>query len=332
MELKKIVFTGREKVELLSVPIDQTPLSTNEVAGPTLYTLISPGTELNMYLGNYAQRGLGWGQFPCYPGYASVFRAEQTGSGVDDIHQGDLVYCMGKHQSYQRLERNECIPVPKGMEAELVPFCRIMNVTMSTLTDTISRPPAKVLVTGLGIVGLMGAQIFARCGYEVIAVDPMVSRRMDAENAGLRTVLAAIPLDDPKYAGKIALHLECASAEQAVLDGCKMVKKGGEIVLVGTQMVRNSELTAEELLYWVFRNNVILKGGSEWRISRFDTDFRQNSNFLNMETGLKWLHEGSVRVDGIYSLVSPQEPQNIYQQVKERQTPKLGTLFDWTAI
>jgi threonine dehydrogenase-like Zn-dependent dehydrogenase len=285
-----------------------------------------------MYLGNYAQRGLGWGQFPCYPGYAAVFRAEGVGTDITDISPGDLVYSMGKHQSYQRATRNECILVPKGMDPKLVPFCRIMNVTMSTLTDTASRPPAKVLVTGLGIVGLMGAQIFARCGYEVIAVDPVSSRRIDAENIGIKTVLPAIPMDDPKYMGKIALHLECASTEQVVLDGCRIVKKGGEIVLVGTQMVKGSDISAEELLYWVFRNNVILKGGSEWRIPRFETDFRQNSNFLNMETGLKWLYEKSVRADGIYCIASPKEPQEIYQQVKERMTPKLCTLFDWSTV
>lgn len=44
--MSQIVFTAAEKAELLEVAPDQPPLAADEVAGPTLFTLISPGTEL----------------------------------------------------------------------------------------------------------------------------------------------------------------------------------------------------------------------------------------------------------------------------------------------
>lgn len=332
LEQSQIVFTNEQTAELLECPADITPLKPEELAGKTLYTLISPGTELNMYLGNYSKRGLNWGKFPCYPGYAAVFQVEQVGCDIDDIKLGDFVYCMGKHKSFQRIARSESIVAPKGIDPKLVPFCRIMNVTMSSLTDTLSRPPAKILVTGLGVVGLLGAQIFALCGYDVTAVDPLEQRRACAQHIGIKKVMAQLPLNDAEYVGKVSMLLECASVEQTVLDGCKLVKKGGEIIMVGTQMVRSSEIYAQELLYQVFRNNVIIRGGSEWRIPLHETDYRQNSCFMNMKTALDWLAEGSVRVDGLYGTVSPCNPQETYQKVMKKEMDKLCTLFDWNAI
>lgn len=42
-----IVFTAPEKAELLELAPDGRPLAADEVAGPTLFTLLSLGTELS---------------------------------------------------------------------------------------------------------------------------------------------------------------------------------------------------------------------------------------------------------------------------------------------
>ena len=59
-----VTFTAREQAELLPLERDETPLGPDEVAGKTLATLISAGTELaGGYLGE---------RFPSRPGYAAV--------------------------------------------------------------------------------------------------------------------------------------------------------------------------------------------------------------------------------------------------------------------
>src|SRR5207237_1254329 len=120
-------------------------------------------------------------------------------------------------------------------------FARLMGVSMSTLTTTTARPPERVLVTGLGLVGHLAAKIFAACGYQVTACDPSPVRREQAERRGIARVLAAVPVDDPAFARQVALVVECSGHEQAVLDGLKVVRKRGEVSLVGAPWKRRTD-------------------------------------------------------------------------------------------
>ena len=67
-----IAITNHQKAELLQSGIDLTrPLAPDEIAGQTLATLISTGTELNSaYLTESS--------FPKQVGYAAVFRLDQV--------------------------------------------------------------------------------------------------------------------------------------------------------------------------------------------------------------------------------------------------------------
>src|SRR5579862_2500378 len=200
-----VTFTARERAELLPYDPDGRALGPDEIAGHTLATLVSAGTELaGGYLG---------ARFPSNPGYAAVFRVEAVGESVTDLCAGDLAYCMGNHRSYQRVTRSRALPVPEGLAPEKAAFARLMGVSMSTLTTTRARPPAKVIVTGLGLVGHLAAKIFASCGYEVTAVDPSPARREFATRGGIERVTDAMPLDDPELARKVALVVECSGHE-----------------------------------------------------------------------------------------------------------------------
>lgn len=320
----QVIITGYEQAELRPVERPPAPLEPQEVAGRTLATIISAGTELaSAYQGAH---------FPARPGYAAVFEVEQVGSGVQDIQVGDRVFGMGPHRSFQRLSREQVVKVPDGLPPERAVFARMMCVTMSTLTTTTARPPQKVLVTGLGLVGHLAAQMFARCGYEVTACDPSESRRNFAVQAGIRRVLPAVPLDDPDMAGQVALVVECSGHEQAALDGCRIVRKRGEVVLVGTPWRRRTDLTAHELTHAVFFRYVTLRSGWEWELPLHEAEFRTNSIFGNFAAALRWLAEGHVRVERLYALVSPRDAQTAYQDLLHQRGERLAVVLDWREI
>jgi threonine dehydrogenase-like Zn-dependent dehydrogenase len=319
-----VTFTARERAELVPFEREESPLGPREVAGRTLATLISAGTELaGGYLGS---------SFPSSPGYAAVFRVEEVGEGVSDLAAGDLAYCMGRHRSWQREARERMLPVPSGLAAEAAVFARLMGVSMSTLTTTTARPPAKVIVTGLGLVGHLAAKIFAACGYEVTACDPSPTRQELAVEGGIARVLPAVPVEDPEYAREVALVVECSGHEQAVLKGLKVVQKRGEVSLVGAPWRRQTELTAHEILHQVFHHYVVLRSGWEWELPLSPTEFRTagNSIFGNYEAALRWLAEGRVSVEGLYSLVPPREAQEAYQGLLHQRMERLAVVFDWT--
>jgi threonine dehydrogenase-like Zn-dependent dehydrogenase len=317
-----ITFTARERAELLPVERDPSPLQPDEVTGRTIASLVSTGTELNAgFLGD---------SFPRRTGYAAVFRVEEMGTRVSRFRRGDLAYCMGAHQSFQRVPESNAIPVPEGLSPAEAVFARLMGVSMSTLTTTTARPPQRVLVTGLGIVGHLAARIFRLCGYEVFACDPSVRRREIAQEAGIAPVCSRVPVDE--LAGTIALVLECSGNEEAALDGCRVVCKRGEVVLVGTPWRRYTERTAFELTHAIFHHYAVVRSGWEWELPLHPQDFRTNSIYGNQEAALRWLAERRISVKGLYSTASPQVCQRVYRSLLHGDWPTLTAVFDWEQV
>jgi threonine dehydrogenase-like Zn-dependent dehydrogenase len=332
MSEHQILFPKAETAELVACERDASPLKPNEVTGRTLCSLISNGTELNVYLGNYIREGLAWGRFPFVPGYAASFAVEAVGADVHDIKPGDVCFCMGLHRTFQRDTRDKILPLPPGLSPEIAPFARLMNVTMTSLTLTTARPPGLVVVTGLGPIGLMGALIFQRTGYRVIGVDPHDGRRAAAAELGLQDVRPAVPVDDAAVANRVSLVLECSAHEKAVLDGLAVIEKGGELILVGVPMTRRTEIYAQEITNRIFRRVVTVRSGNEWQVPLQTTEFRKNTYFGNLEAALRWLADGSVPVTGSYMKVAPTNPQSLYDSIRAQTTAKPSVLLDWTTF
>lgn len=326
-KLHTVKFTNIESAELVVSNAESEPLSEREVRGRTIRSLISPGTELAGYKGQYS-----WAQFPFSTGYASVFEVDSVGTAVADLKPGDLAFCMGNHQSRQRALRDQVVPLPAGLSPEVAPFARLMCVTMSTLTTTTARPPSKVIVTGLGIVGHLAARMFHSCGYDVLAIDPIEARREAVIRGGVKNALPSIPLNDPVYVEKVALVVECSGHEQAAMDACKIVQKRGEVVVVAAMWQRRTDLSAFELLNTVFNRYVVLRSGWEWELPLQATDFRSNSIYGNITGALQWLADGRITTNGLALDYSPRDAQQAYQQLLHDPARSLSVLFDWTRI
>ncbi|MFH0930995.1 MAG: zinc-binding alcohol dehydrogenase [Candidatus Zixiibacteriota bacterium] len=321
----RVSFVKRETAEIVPFTKDPAPLSARGIRGKTLATLISPGTELACYQGL-----LEGSVFPINPGYATVFVVKETGSEVQDIKQGDIVFCEGAHQSFQRTIREHVVPVPPGLSPFVAVFVRLMGVSMSTMVTTTARPPAPILISGLGPVGYLAAQIFTRCGYTVTACEPDIVRQKFAASAGIN-VVASIP-DEWKNGGIFDLVVECSGYEGAAIEGCKVVRKRGEVVLVGVPWKRRTDIFAHELLNIIFHRYAVVRSGWEWELPRTRTEFRNGNIFENYESAMKWLAEGSVRVEGIYEKMSPACCQEAYQGLLHKTNEKLTVVFDWTEI
>ncbi|MCE9589892.1 MAG: zinc-binding alcohol dehydrogenase [Planctomycetes bacterium] len=321
--IRAVAFTAAQRAELVELPGDPAPLAANEVEGPTLASLTSPGTELNwQYLG---------ANFPAYPGYACIFEVQRAGAEVTAVKPGDRVFTMGPHRSWQRVPVTYAVKMPDGLDPRVAVFSRLMGVSMSTLTTTLARPPANVLVTGLGPVGNLAAQIFQSCGYSVTAADPVESRRQLASKLGLKSVVANVPPTDP-LAKKISLHAECSGHEQAVLDGLKLVAKRGEVVMIGVPWKKRTDLSAFDILHAVFHRYATLRSGWEWEVPIEPAEFRMGSMLGSFAAAMRWLAEGRVRVDGLYLAVPPRDPQPIYQGLLHQTLSHPAAVFDWSAL
>jgi threonine dehydrogenase-like Zn-dependent dehydrogenase len=315
--MNAMAFTGARRAELIDWPDPTGPLPPGEVEGRTLVTLTSPGTELNGFI---ADRNT-----PALSGYAAVFEIERVGAAVNDLQPGDRVFCMGNHVSRQRCARGNCVPLPAGLAPETAVFCRLMNVSWTTFQTTTARPPDRVLVTGLGIIGNLAAQILQSGGYRVTAVDPVEDRRRLATQAGLRDVRAAVPADITDY----GLAAECSGHEQAVLDCCQAVRQRGEVALIGVPWRKRTDLAAFDIVQAVFHRYVVLRSGWEWELPWHPQPFKVGSIFGNLAGALDWLAQGRVHVAGLSRTASPSEAQSVWDDLLAQRGGYLAAIFQW---
>lgn len=341
MIVRRVLFTGPRRVGL-SEDVQELRADGFSVSGQTVVSLISPGTELAA-LRNSQRRT----SYPVPAGYAAVFEVADVGGDVTDIKLGQRVFCMGQHQSFQQLSRARPFPpaivVPESLASDVAVFARFMAVSMATLATTRARPPAKVFVSGLGLIGNMAAQIFGAAGYETCAWDPVARRRELAASCGVRTV--DVPLSEAKpQIGEATLVVECSGHEAAVLDCLGCLKRGGEVVLVARPWERKTDLPAQELLDKIFSSYATVRSGWEWQVplgpepllaEDFRTHFRQfagpPSSLEMLQASLRWLDEGRVSVDGLADIALPQDAPDVYARLDAGDHQHLTTLFQWHA-
>lgn len=318
-----VTVTARELAELLPSEFS-TEVGEEEIFGRTLASLVSAGTELNSaYLGQ---------DFPKTPGYSAVIEVEKVGSKVEKFKPGDIAFCMRGHRSHHKVSANQALPVPAGLSPEVATFARMMGVSMTTLNTTTARPPARVLVCGLGLVGHLAAKNFQGAGYEVHTVDPVDSRRRLAAETGVRNIMDSVPLDDKSLAGTFSLAIECSGHEQALLDAAKAIRKRGEVVCIATPWRRYTDLLMHDLHHAIFHNYAVIRSGWEWELPLHSEPFRSGSIFDNLSGALRWLKEGRVCVEGIYSRYSPNDAQQAYQDLLNKKTDRLAVVFDWKSF
>lgn len=327
-KMMAVTFTGVQQAELAPWPCDTTPPAPDEIVGRALVSLVSPGTEINAGYADF-EGGIAKPTYPRQTGYAVVVRVDAVGAEVKDIKPGDHIFQMGSHASRQRTRRSTAVLLPEGLDPKVAVFCRLMGVSWTTLVTTTARPADRVLVTGLGPVGNLAAQIFTAAGYRVTAVDPVESRRTAAVRVGLSDVRAAVPLDDAALVGDVALVLECSGHEQAAVDACKLVRKRGEVVLVGVPWRRRTEVYAFEILHAVFHRYAVLRSGWEWELPINPTEFKVGSVMGDLSGAVQWLAQGRVKAEGMYKLAQPGDCQNVYQDLLH-QRGSLSVVFDWS--
>lgn len=329
---KEIVFPAKNSFVLGDY--EDAPLGPGEIRGATVATLVSQGTELAWAAGD---------DFPIRPGYAAVFRVDEVGAGVEGVERGELRFCMGHHRSTQQYDARHTIRVPDGMMADTALLARLMGVSMTTLMTTRARAGDRVVIAGAGPVGLLAAQNFRIGGYDVTVVEPDAGRRAQIEATGIISTFAAMPVDDPVFARKVALVVDCSGHEGAVLDACRIVRQGGEVVLVGVPWKKLTDIPAHDVLREVFFGYVHLRSGWEWELPIHSRGFlweellegynnAPQSIFSGFGKALRWLQEGKVDVAGLMTTRPASDPATLYPAIAAREIVEPLIVLDWSDV
>ena len=141
-----------------------------------------------------------------------------------------------------------------------------------------------------------------------------------------------MPLGKEDAIADLAMVLECSGHEAAAADGVKAVRKGGEVVLIGTPWTKKTDLSAWQIVYDVFYRFVHLRSGWECEIPMQPTEFAAGNQMQNFTTAIDWLASGRVKVDGLYDIASPRDAQKVYEKIRDGKSEKLVTLYDWSLV
>jgi threonine dehydrogenase-like Zn-dependent dehydrogenase len=323
--VRSIQTTGTDAVHLIESDEADATLDPGHLRGRTIVSLASPGTESQLTR---------WWPAGSVLGYSCVFEVTECGADVTDFVPGDLVWSFGGHSDTQHHPAGGVFRLPEGLAPEVAVLCRFLGVSWTTLSTTPARPPAPVLVTGLGIVGHFAAQLFAAAGYRVTAVDPDARRRELALAAGLPDVRPEVaPPAFERFAdqlsGDYALALECSGHEAAALDAARATRYGGEVVLIGAPWQRRTDLFLHDLLDVVFHHFVTVRSGWEGELPGARRPFDRMSMAEVYPAALEWLRQGRIRTEGLAATARPEDAAEVYAGFSS--SPTLSTLFDWRA-
>ncbi|MEO6609276.1 MAG: dehydrogenase, partial [Aestuariivirga sp.] len=153
-------------------------------------------------------------------------------------------------------------------------------------------------------------------------------------------VLSAVPVGDAAYDGKVALVVDCSGHEKAVLDGCKVVRKKGEVVLVGVPWKAHTQILAHEILNAVFFSFAVLRSGWEWEVPIVERGFvweelyegynnAPHSTMSELKLALDWLAAGKIPLDGLVTSRKISNPQPIYDALMARTIAQPFVVLDW---
>ncbi len=175
------------------------------------------------------------------PGYCNVGHVLETGRGVDGFRRSDRVVCNGKHAEVVSVPKHLCARIPESVSDESASFVVLAAIGLQGIRLANPTIGECVVVTGLGLIGLLTVQMLRAHGCRVLGIDPDASRRALAAGYGAvvtapgsDTDMLAAALEFSRGRGVDAVLITASTTSNApVSQAAKMSRKRGRIVLVG---------------------------------------------------------------------------------------------------
>jgi len=174
-------------------------------------------------------------------GYCNAGEVVAIGAGVTDLAVGDRVISNGNHAEVVCVPRNLVARIPEGVSYEAAAFTVIGAIGLQGIRLIAPTFGETIVVTGLGLIGLMAAQLLKANGCRVIGLDFDGSKVELANSFGIE----AIRLDENADPVAIVLSMTddigadgvlitaSTKSNEVICQAAKMSRKRGRIVLVG---------------------------------------------------------------------------------------------------
>ncbi len=368
----QLLITQKGAPQIVEVP-DPVPAE-NEVLIETAFSAISPGTELealsNQSTSVFSMVGRavlswdkikkslvsrGWRQTlakigdsiekPLGLGYSIAGRVVRVGSRVEEFKTGDWVVAVGptaNHGTMASVPRLMCARIPRPDLARDASVAALACVGIHAMHRAELSGGAEVAIFGLGVIGQLMVQVLRASGYQVVAFDPIESRRSDALRCGTEVHDSAnFDFEHPQglssHSNGFDAVFICAKTDspEVMQNAAALCRKRGRLIVVGEFPIQLSRECA-------YQKELEIRLSAAYGEGRYDPAYEQLDQDYPIEHGrwtiqrnlylfLQWLQEGRI----LPSLLGPQvisftEAPTFY--LKLHQAKHVLTLIEYAKV
>ena len=174
-------------------------------------------------------------------GYCNVGKVVAIGKGVTDFVIGDRVASNGNHAEFVCVPKNLVAKIPDNVSDDEATFTVIGSIGLQGIRLLNPQLGETIVVIGLGLIGLVSAEILKANGCRVIGVDFDQQKVDIARQKGIIAINPSKGLDIVKYVTELTesvgadgvLITASAKSNDVIHQACEMSRKRGRIVLVG---------------------------------------------------------------------------------------------------
>ena len=174
-------------------------------------------------------------------GYCNVGRVVAVGEGVNEFVTGDRVASNGPHAEFVCVPKNLCAHVPDNVSDEDAAFTVIGSIGLQGIRLCDPRLGETIVVVGLGLIGLIVAELLIANGCRVIGIDLDANKVAIAKKKGVVAINPGTGVDVVKYVTENTDNIGAdgviitasAKTDEIIAQAAKMSRKRGRIILVG---------------------------------------------------------------------------------------------------
>lgn len=174
-------------------------------------------------------------------GYCNVGKVIAVGKGVQEFSIGDRVSSNGPHAEIVCVPKNLVVKIPDNVTDDEATFTVIGSIGLQGIRLVNPTFGETIVVVGLGLIGLMTAQLLKANGCHVIGFDFDTKKVNIAKSFGIDAINPSNGIDQVAYVlnatntiGADSVIITASNKSNDIISqSAKMSRKRGRIILVG---------------------------------------------------------------------------------------------------
>jgi len=214
---------------------------------------------------------------PLALGYCNVGTAVE--SRCEEIAVGDRVVSNGKHAEYVSVPKNLCVKIPDSVDDESAAFTVIGAIALQGIRLIKPTLGETVVVTGLGLIGLVAVQLLRAHGCRVLGIDfdaekVALAKQLGAEVVNLSAGQDPLAIAEQYSRGRgvdAVLITASTKSNDPIHQAALMSRQRGRIVLVG---VVGMEMSRADF----YEKELSFQVSCSYGPGRYDSEYEEKGN------------------------------------------------------